>query len=129
MSIAEGRIVVAVDGSEASTLALRWADEERRLRGLELIVVVCWTVPAEHARETGDAAIKAICGSEVADDRVSLQIVEGSPSSILLELDDAAMIVLGSRGRGGFAGLLLGSVSQHLAEHARCPVVVLHTPG
>ncbi len=144
--MAAGRyIVVGVDGSETSLEALRWARDECRRRDCALRVVTCWTYPvligmaaaqapisgAElelDARAVGEAAVEKVLGSD-QDVQVGTDVLEGPPSLKLLEYDHTAeMIVIGSRGRGGFAGLLLGSVSQHLAEHARCPVLVVHHP-
>lgn len=138
-----GRIVVGVDGSEASDRALYWAAEESRLRKHPLLVVTCWTFPAlvapvpfqppisaevlaGDAREVLKAAVERVLGRDADTLDWEGEVVEGPPSLRLVELSKgAAMVVVGSRGRGGFAGLLLGSVSQHLAEHASCPVAVL----
>jgi nucleotide-binding universal stress UspA family protein len=136
------RIVVGIDGSGPSQLALRWAADEARRRGVGLHVVSCWDYPvlpwgiyqpplsaeglAQDARELAEKEIANVLGS-APDLDVSLEVVEGPPSLRLLAFGRAAeMIVVGSRGRGGFAGLLLGSVGQHLAEHAACPVVIVH---
>jgi nucleotide-binding universal stress UspA family protein len=138
-----GRIVVGVDGSEASDRALWWAAQECRLRRLPLLVVTCWTFPAlvspvpfqppvsaevlaGEAQAVLKDAVERVLGRDADTLDWEGEVLEGAPSLRLLELSrDAAMVVVGSRGRGGFAGLLLGSVSQHLAEHASCPVMVL----
>jgi len=140
MTSAAGRIIVGVDGSKASEDALQWAANEASLRGLGLHVVTCWTptvvpyigvVPdheAEREAETiANAMIEEVLGSARQDLDVTVELLEGPAALRLLDFElIGEMIVVGSRGRGGFAGLLLGSVSQHLAEHARCPVVVIH---
>ncbi len=135
-------VVVGVDGSRTAIEALRWAADHCRRTGLPLHVVTCWQFPAmlpgpyqppisgedleANARQVVDAAITEVLGPE-PDIVVTREVLTGTPSLALLDLAaDAAMVVVGSRGRGGFAGLLLGSVSQHLTEHAPCPVVVIH---
>lgn len=141
---AKGRIVVGVDGSEGSLRALQWAAEEARVRAVGMLVVTCWQFPAlvaagpfqppiaaemleEDARETLETTVERALGPEVERDDVLAEVCEGPAPLRLVELSKhAAMVVVGSRGRGGFAGLVLGSVSQHLAGHARCPVVIVH---
>lgn len=151
------KIVVGVDGSEGAIVALKWATAEARLRGASLAVVHAWTVPLvlsspsaaepfgvpEPARSVDDvrarlrqegekvveASLQAVDAAGVAVDR---EVVEGKAASVLLEAtEEAELLVVGSRGLGGFAGLLLGSVSQQCAHHARCPVVIVraHAPG
>jgi nucleotide-binding universal stress UspA family protein len=138
-----GRIIVGVDGSDASARALRWGAHEAHLRGRGLHVVTCWTYPtlpwglyqpplsgeefAQEAREVAETTIEKVLGATHEHLDVTVEVLEGAPSLRLLELDHVGeMIVVGSRGHGGFSGLMLGSVSQHLAEHARCPVVIIH---
>ncbi len=138
----EGWIVVGVDGSEESEGALRWAAKEAQRRGVGLQVVTCWSyppmpfgvyvppIPSEsweaEARKAADGEIDRVLGPDRASLDIEVAVLEGAPSLRLLDYDQAAdLIVVGSRGRGGFTGLLLGSVSQHLAEHARCPVVII----
>jgi len=140
------RILVGVDGSEASDRALGWASDEARRRGLALHVVTCWSYPmlpwgpyqpplasAEFVHEAhlvAEKAVEKVVGSDREGLDVTVDVVEGPASLRLLDLtNDAAMVVVGSRGRGGFTGLLLGSVSQHLVEHAPCPVVVVRSPA
>jgi nucleotide-binding universal stress UspA family protein len=135
-------IIVGVDGSEESLRALRWDIDESRLRGLPLHVVNCWHYPPtpfspyqpplshedfeRTATDIVDSCVADALGKE-SDVEYTTRIVEGHPSSVLVDLSaDADMIVVGCRGRGGFVGLLIGSVSQHVAEHAHCPVVVIH---
>ena len=137
-----GWIVVGIDGSEPSEVALRWAATEARRRGVGLQVVLCWSYPTlpwgpyqpplsgqefeAEARNVADAEVNKVLGADRDSLDIEVSVVEGPASLRLLDWDRAAdMIVVGSRGRGGFAGLLLGSVSQHLAEHARCPVVIM----
>jgi nucleotide-binding universal stress UspA family protein len=131
-------IVVGVDGSEHSIAALQWAAEEARLRGASLHLVTAWEFPyvanpavlltlesepfADEARHTLDRALDAIDADGID---VSTAVIEGSAAQHLVERSRTAdLVVVGSRGRGGFTGLLLGSVSQHLVSYAKCPVLV-----
>jgi nucleotide-binding universal stress UspA family protein len=136
-------IVVGVDGSEHSKAALRWAVNEAGLRGAGVRAVHAWQVyPALHpgttitARDFDD--VRAQAGSFVEDfvsevvpdrDGVEIEAVAVQGESVAPALIDAAadaeLLVVGSRGLGGFRGLLLGSVSQQCVHHATCPVVVL----
>jgi nucleotide-binding universal stress UspA family protein len=141
-----GTIVVGVDGSSGSGQALRFAVEEARLRGARLRVVTAWHfpplaysggyVPPLDRREFEQSATavgeKAL--AEVARDIDGLDVAhvaaEGQAAHVLLdEAEDAELLVVGSRGHGGFTGLLLGSVSQQCAHHARCPVVIVNEPA
>ena len=138
-----GTIVVGVDGSRHSLAALRWAVHEAALRGAEVRAVYVWPwpyertelghlagelvqVPEEHAAQRDlDAAIET-AGVDGAS-LVRRQVLTGAPSRRLIELAaDAELLVLGARGHGGFAGLLLGSVSAQCAQGAACPVVIVH---
>lgn len=135
------RIVVGVDGSEGSLEAVRFALEEARLRGGKVAAVFAWSIPfvadvptgllpemmddfrsdAEALLEEQIAAVGDTGGVEI--ERV---VVEGPPAQALVhEAERAALLVVGSRGRGGFKGLLLGSVSSQCAQHAPCPVVIV----
>lgn len=132
-----GRIAVGVDGSPESEQALRWAARQARLAGAELHAVIAWQVPAAyglalqeepdwaaHSSGTLAAAVARALDPEDAD-RVVQEVVEDHPAGALLSAaEDADLLVVGSRGRGRFTGMLLGSVSQHVAAHAACPVVV-----
>jgi len=140
-----GRIVVGIDGSPESMLALRWALAEAKLRGVALRVVHTWAYPYIAAGPALDPVLDAdiidnaervaegVARSqldELGDARVGVDIersiVEGAPAPALLEAAEGAdLLVVGSRGRGGFTGLLLGSVSQQCAHHAPCPVVIV----
>jgi nucleotide-binding universal stress UspA family protein len=138
------RIVVGVDGSEGSRRALRWALDEARRRRATVTAVHVWTPPY-----IGPELVPAGAYDANANDRAGLEIVEsaiaaadtsglvapvqplvlsGGTANVLLDASqDANLVVVGSRGRGGFAGLLLGSVSHHVVHHAVCPVVVVPT--
>jgi nucleotide-binding universal stress UspA family protein len=132
------RIVVGVDGSDESHRALEWAIAEASRWGASLLVVHAWrfgvspTDPnaAEATREIGRAA-QHVVDHEVAYVRESGVEVEGvlvfaSPARALVDRSaDADLLVVGSRGRGGVAATLLGSVSTACVRHARCPVVVV----
>ena len=133
------RIVVGVDGSEQSIDALRQADRLSRLLGARIEAVTTWSYPValspyamaaepsfeEIAKDTLEEALKDAYGS----DRPALLttvVQHGHPAQVLIERSTGAeMLVLGSRGRGGFAGLLLGSVSSECASHANCPVLIV----
>lgn len=133
-------IVVGVDGSPASNQALRWARCLAAPLGARVDAVAVWHVPAGSGAVAipsewdpeGDmhsvltSAVRDVCGSD-SPDGVRLVTLRGNAAQRLLEQGEGAtMIILGSRGHGGFAGLLLGSVSAHVAEHAGCPVLVVH---
>jgi len=139
----EKEVLVGVDGSRASSVALAWAAEEARLRGARLRVLRAWQVPAvdyagfanfpaelfdslaQSAAEQLRSQVAEVLGSADAPD-VELEAVEGPASKELLDrAAKAEMVVVGAHGRGGLGGLLLGSVSSLLAHHAPCPVVIV----
>ncbi|MFY4723055.1 universal stress protein [Streptomyces sp. LaBMicrA B280] len=138
------RIVVGVDGSEGSKQALNWAVRQAELTGGWVEAVIAWDVPQFHGAlgwmppsSSDEAALEGRAQSEVTSAveeavaahptvQVSTVARYGTPASVLLEASrDAALLVVGSRGLGGFKGLLLGSVAQHCVQHAHCPVLVL----
>jgi nucleotide-binding universal stress UspA family protein len=137
------RIVVGYDGSESARRALEWATEEARLRNTELEIVGAWQmtnvmytygyVPSNYALLEEDARVAAEkslaeCAEAVrkAGVEVVTQVRNGQAADELAEVaKDAGLLVVGSRGHGGFAGLLLGSVSAQLAHHAPCPLVIV----
>ena len=138
------RIVAGVDGSSSSLSALRWAVRQAGLTGAAVDAVIAWNYPAdvggygwaptamegsfdfkENAEKTLADAISSTVdpGSTV---EVRALVIEGLPAQVLLDASDGAdLLVVGSRGHGGFAEALLGSVSQHCVHHAHCPVVVI----
>jgi nucleotide-binding universal stress UspA family protein len=132
------RIVVGVDGSDPSKLALRWAARIAAAEGARLDVVMAWQVPTLAYRSIGpivdmqDATEEALRQTvddvfgEQRPDGMQLRTFQGGGAPVILDASkDALLVVVGSRGRGGFAGLLLGSVSAKVAEHAECPVLVV----
>ena len=136
------RIVVGIDGSAESLAALAWAIREARLRNARLDVVHAWSYPVgtyidgltpvpsfgraqiiDIATQVLNDACKGFDASGVELHRI---VEEGTAAGRLLETaHGATMLVVGSRGRGGFTGLLLGSVSQQCAHHAYGPVVII----
>jgi nucleotide-binding universal stress UspA family protein len=139
-------IVVGVDGSEGGKAALEFAVEEAALRGARLKVVTAWEIPPAvvaglaadsgffdqslmEARQHAEAIVaEAVARAAQLQPSVVLEprVVEGHEAKTLLEeAKDASLIVVGSRGHGGFTGLLLGSISQQVVNHARCPVTVV----
>jgi nucleotide-binding universal stress UspA family protein len=144
------RIVVGVDGSEGAAKALHWALGEARLRGASLRVVHAWSVPlvlsipsadafgipepaesmqqvrAALHKEADEILERSLQGIEADDVEIDGEVVEGKPARMLIDAATGAdLLVVGSRGLGGFTGLLLGSVSQQCAHHAHCPVVIV----
>jgi nucleotide-binding universal stress UspA family protein len=139
------RVVVGVDGSPSSISALRWAIRQAGLTGAAVDAVIAWHYPvvvgggfgvvpmataggfdfSENAEKVLAGAIDAACdpGGVVP---VRACVVEGNAAQVLLDAADGAdLLVVGSRGHGGFTEALLGSVSQHCVHHACCPVVVI----
>ena len=136
----EGRIVVGVDGSGHSLDALRWAAHFAAVFGARLDAVAAgeypqsfgWAAiapewnPAKDMAKVLDDAVLAVFGDQLPEG-LRLQVNEGGAAKVLLGAGEGAvMLVVGSRGHGGFAGLLLGSVSANVAEHASCPVFIVH---
>jgi nucleotide-binding universal stress UspA family protein len=134
-------VVVGVDGSNGARAALRFAIEEARLRGATVRAVFAWGIPFVADVPTGllpelvadfrqdaealleDAIAQAGDTGGVEVERV---VVDSPPGRALLDASEGAdLLVVGSRGRGGFKGLLLGSVGQQCAHHAPCPVVIV----
>jgi nucleotide-binding universal stress UspA family protein len=136
-------ILVGVDGSAHSQRALEWAAKEAAVRHTSLTVLTVHQAVAgfwggtlhyqgdealvEKAREAAQAETdKVLSGLEARPESVTVKAVNGIPAEELLNAGaDADMIVVGSRGGGGFARLLLGSVSSTVAEHAKVPVMIL----
>lgn len=121
-------ILVGVDGSKYAEAALEFAAEEASLRAARLLIVFAWE---PHEGFSGEAEITtqwAVARVAELQPEVACEgkAIGGHPAAVLLkEAEDANMIVVGSRGRGGFTSLLLGSVSQQVVHQATCPVVVV----
>jgi nucleotide-binding universal stress UspA family protein len=138
-------IVVGVDGSEHSQQVLEWAMKEAELKQAPLTVLAVhqvagsyWTrspiiYPAdlpdqEKSRQAAEEAVSQAAGrlGAAAPASVTVQAVSGLPAQVLIDASkDADLIVIGRRGGGGFAGLMMGSVSSQVSHHAACPVVVI----
>jgi nucleotide-binding universal stress UspA family protein len=140
------RITVGVDGSETAALALEWAAEEAQLWGAAVTVVHTWEYPyfapksavtvasalEAHAEEETESSVAALRAKrpDLNDVAVDRSVVIGSPAKQLIEAAETSdLLVVGSRGRGGFRSLLLGSVSHQVAQHAIVPVVVIRQPA
>jgi nucleotide-binding universal stress UspA family protein len=134
------RIAVGVDGSPSSREALRWAVRQAALTGSVVDAVIAWHDPASYGgyawliADTCDAGLAAKTLSEAVDSTVTAgggvtvrqRVMEGNPARVLVDAAEGAdLLVVGSRGHGGFAGMLLGSVSEHCVRHSPCPVVVI----
>lgn len=134
------RIVVGVDGSEQSQLALTWAASFAAVIGASVDVVTVLPSPTSYdwsvaTNDWDDAQDSDVWLAELVDDALDtrhrrdlrLLVRQGDAARVLLSMSEGAtMLVVGRRGRGGFAGLRFGSVSARCAEHAHCPVLVVH---
>ncbi len=140
------QIVVGVDGSPASRKALEWASDEAVHHGSELVALMAYLVPPPPP-SSGTVAFQAAINSSEAANEAAKQLLmdtirdvlgedppvlvhprvkEGNAAKLLIDLsEEDDLLVVGSRGHGGFAGMLLGSVSQHVAAHAKCTVAVV----
>jgi len=137
------RVVVGVDGSKPSHEALRWARFMAEATGSTVEAVMAWQEipaygasagwvavpewdPQEQARRVLTETAEQVFGPNEPEGMI-MTVREGGAAHTLIEVSSGArMLVVGSRGHGGFAGLLLGSVSTACAEHATCPVLVIH---
>jgi nucleotide-binding universal stress UspA family protein len=139
-------VVVGVDGSETSLKALRYAVEEGKRRGWGVRAVHAWAMPPDLAtlggfvldvdrgkleqahRKVLDDAVEGV--GDTGGVEIERVMVEGQAAERLLEAAGAEdVLVVGSRGLGGFANLMLGSISQECARHARCPLVIVPHSG
>ena len=137
-------IIVGLDGSDHSRRALEWAMREAALHRVPLTVLTVHEISvgywgsgvvypedhavAEHARRTAQLEVEKVLASlgESRPQSVTVQVVSGTPAHELLSAAKGAdMIVVGSRGAGGFTRLLMGSVSTQVSHHAHCPVVII----
>lgn len=137
-----GRIVVGTDGSPGSVAAIRWALDEAALRGADVEVVHAYTDPPlaayptivvpvvspeeleAAARQVAEEAVSAAGAADGVGVTTTVE-VGGAAAVLVSHAEGADLVVTGSRGRGGFRGLLLGSVSQQVASHATCPTVIV----
>jgi nucleotide-binding universal stress UspA family protein len=143
---ASPRIVVGVDGSGSSASALRWAIRQAGLTGAAVDAVTAWHYPDTAASGMVAGGMVSACdfreiAEKIVADAVSTaldpasdvpvraRIAQGHAAQVLLGASaGASLLVVGSRGHGGFTEALLGSVSQHCVQHAPCPVVVVRGP-
>ena len=134
-----GRIVVGIDGSPHSQVALAWAVEEARLRGLGLRIihvfpalVTYWGTTSSEYYPKEEAEAQRVFEHALASappmDSLDVErtLTPGNPAEVLIEASrEARMLVVGARGRGGFRGAVMGSVSWHAVHQAHCPVLVV----
>ncbi|GAA5229122.1 universal stress protein [Paeniglutamicibacter antarcticus] len=136
------KIIVGVDGSEASIEALKQAKSLSGPLGAEIEAMGCWDYPRmydrylmmdiggfkESAEKVLDEAVTRAVGPE-SFDSVRITLVQGDPRSALIEASkNADMLIVGRRGMGGLKGLLVGSVSSAAIAQSECPVLVVRAP-
>ena len=139
------RIVVGVDGSASSEQALRWALRQAKLTGAGIQAVIAWHFPlisggyawppagvmvsTADLRNSAERMLADTVSRATSDDvpaPVTQEVLEGDAAAVLIrESADADLLVVGSRGHGGLAEAMLGSVGQHCVHHAACPVVII----
>jgi nucleotide-binding universal stress UspA family protein len=131
------KTIVGMDGSGHSEAALRWALDHTDSTD-EVIAVVSWEFPIyaaeaaayippiDHEGEAKAQVAASVAAADSEGRKVSVVVKQGHAGQVLIEQSaNADLLVVGSRGRGGFAGLLLGSVSTYCAHHAACPLVIV----
>src|SRR5437763_11085102 len=135
------RVIVGVDGSPQSAHALSWACRRGETCGDTIRAVCAWSLGASgedwmvqpdvsaEGQRYAERVLREVVERARTDHpavKVETAVIEGPPARVLVDLPaDADLLVVGSRGRGGFSGLLLGSVSQQCIHHAHCPVTVV----
>ncbi|WP_053762033.1 universal stress protein [Streptomyces sp. AS58] len=136
--VSKPRVVVGVDGSQSSYEALRYAGQiggtVEAVAVWELPGLYGWSGPAvdmqvdeDETRQKMTQELTDVLGADAAGS-VRTHVVHGNAADVLLQAAEGAeVLVVGSRGRGGFARALLGSVSQHVSQHASCPVVIVRS--
>lgn len=133
------KIVVGVDGSEHAAIALRWAAARGEQRGDEVVAVFAWTYVDHGHQPPGEDLLgkfsdtdarqildRAVAAAGIPVDVATLIVNEPAAEALIGAAGPDDLIVVGARGLGGFKGLLLGSVSQHVLEVASSPVAVIH---
>jgi len=140
----QARIVVGVDGSDGSILALRWAARQAEFTGVTLEVIVTWQYPTFYgwapgypddldlaglAQQALNGALDEVFGPD-RPARLWTRVIEGHAAQVLVEASAGAdLLVVGSRGYGGLADAVLGSVSTFCVQHAHGPVTVIRPPS
>ncbi len=134
-----GPVVVGVDGSASAEVALRLAFEAAEARGTEVVAIRAYVPPSPVLvpRDAAEAAERAALESSLDGWRgrypgvkVEALVAAGRAAKVLIGVSHTAqLVVVGSRGHGGFTGLLLGSVGQQLMHYAECPVLIAHAPS
>ena len=135
------KVLVGVDASENASTALRWAFSDANRRGAQLVALLAWTLldqppppggapfDPHYSDETARLALSAAIAEALDGDADAVErrvICDVARYALVQASGGADLVVCGRRGLGGFKGLLLGSVSRYVLEHARCPVVVVH---
>ncbi len=137
-----GTLLVGVDGSLGSAAALRWALKKANLRSASVRVVHTWELSKSFgpdvymtpdikryrasAHDVLDECITTACEGITPLPEIAREVFDRAASRVLIvESGESELVVVGSRGHGGFIGLLLGSVATQVAHHSKCPVVVV----
>ena len=134
------KIIVGVDGSPSSNAALEWAAQEAEIRGASLELIHAWNYPnlgyggyvavlEDFEKDAANVLDEVVSATHEAHPNLKLvsSLLQGPTAQTIMErAKEADMVVVGSRGRGGFSGLLLGSVGQQLVHHCPVPVVIIH---
>ena len=138
-----GKVVVGVDGSPSANRATEWAAQEAEIRNAKLELVHAWNYPnlgyggyvavLEDFENDANAVLEEVAAkvrSEHPGLELATALVQGPTAQTIIEkAKEADLVVVGSRGKGGFTGLLLGSVGQQLVHHCPAPVVIIHLPA
>jgi nucleotide-binding universal stress UspA family protein len=138
MTTPPARIVVGLDGSPASIAALRWAIAQAAMTSARVQAITTWSAPPQYGADVFTTAVDWAAMAQRSQETALKEATDGAPSDVEALIRrghpahvltaasaGASLLVVGSRGHGGFAGLLLGSVSEYVSAHAACPVLVV----